>query len=478
MSERQKSTRSDGWIENELAGCSFRDGRHGKRLRKLLQQVAERIGGSIPWAGQDWANTKAAYRFFSNPRVSEEQILSGHFQATRNRIAANSALVLMLHDTTEFTFRRNDTAPIGIMHKSYIRKDKKGRPVQYTVCGVLMHSTLALTMEGVPLGLAAIKFWTRDEFKGCNALKRRINPTRVPIEKKESYRWLENLRQSTALSDHPGRCIHIGDRESDIYELFCTAQQLGTHFLVRTCVDRLTGDGTRTIAEEMKGVSIQGLHRIKLRNQYGKLTHTMLEIRYCRLVVCPPIGKQKNYPKLILTVIHAQERGQPQGRQRIEWKLLTDLPVRSRREAIEKIEWYGQRWKVETFHKVLKSGCRAEESRLRTAERLVNLVAVLSILSWRIFWMTMIHRSESEAAPELVFTELELYLLDMLISDQADCRRPAKSLATYLLKLARLGGYLARVHDPPPGNKAIWRGLVRLTDIELGAIIGAQFVGN
>jgi hypothetical protein len=85
--------------------------------------------------------------------------------------------------------------------------------------------------------LAAVKFWTRKKFKGTGALKKKINPTRVPIEKKESVRWLENVKQATELLAEPKRCIHIGDRESDIYELFCTAQEIGTHFLVRTIVD-------------------------------------------------------------------------------------------------------------------------------------------------------------------------------------------------------------------------------------------------
>jgi hypothetical protein len=480
MNKRQKfaDSASDSWIESELENSEFKDERHGKRLRKLLAQLAGQVGGSIPWAGQDWANTKAAYRFFSNPRVSEEEILGGHFAATRERIAACGALILMLHDTTEFTFHRNDVAPIGILHKSYMRKNKEGRPTHYTVCGILMHSSLAVTTEGLPLGLAAIKFWTRDEFKGCNALKKTINPTRVPIELKESYRWLENVRQSTALFQHPERCVHIGDRESDIYELFCAAQQAGTHFLVRTCVDRLAGDGSRTIADEMKHVAVQGLHRIEVRNKRGEISQAVLTIRYARMVVLPPIGKQKHYPSLILTVIHAQERGQPQGRDRIDWKLLTDLSVVSRRDAVEKLEWYAQRWKIETFHKILKSGCRAEDSRLRTAERLVNLVAVLCILGWRIFWLTMINRSEAGTTPEVGFTELELHLLDTLIRDKTGAGRHKKSLNTYLIKLARLGGYLARAHDPPPGNKVIWRGLTRLTDIELGAIIGAQLVGN
>jgi hypothetical protein len=480
MSNRQDDGdwRSDAWIESELAGSDFQDARHGTRLRKLLGQLADQVGGSIPWASRDWANTKAAYRFFSNPRVSEERILGGHFQATRERIASAGALILMLHDTTEFTFYRNDVTAVGVLHKSYTRTDAEGRPRHYTVCGMLMHSSLVVTPEGLPLGLAAIKRWTRDEFHGCNALKRKINPTRVPIDRKESYRWLQNLRQSTVLFQHPERCVHIGDRESDIYELFCTAQEVGTHFLVRTCVDRLAGDGSGTIADEMKHVPVQGLHRIDVRNKQGKVSRAVLEIRYCRLVVLPPIGKQKQYPKLILTVIHAQERDKPQGRDRIEWKLLTDLPVRSRREAVEKLEWYAQRWKIETFHKILKSGCKAEESKLRTADRLVNLVAVLCILSWRIFWITMIDRSEPGATPAIGFTELEVHLLDALYRDKPGAGGQKRSLHTYLMKLARLGGHLGRAHDPPPGNKVIWRGMTRLTDIELGAIIGAQLVGN
>jgi len=98
--------------------------------------------------------------------------------------------------------------------------------------------------------------------------------------------------------------------------------------------------------------------------------------------VRPPIGKQKRYPALELSVIHAQERGTPEGRAAIDWKLITDLPIRSAEEAVEKLGWYAQRWKIELFHKILKSGCRAEEARLRTAERLVNLLALFCILSW------------------------------------------------------------------------------------------------
>ena len=152
----------------------------------------------------------------------------------------------MLHDTTEFSYHRDDPEAVGILQKLAMGYVRGGQPGHYTTCGVLMHSSLVVTTDGLPLGLAAIKFWTRDKFHGANALKRSINPTRVPIEQKESYRWLENVRQSTALLAEPERIVHIGDRESDIYELFSIAHQAGTHFLLRTCVDRLAGDGDHT----------------------------------------------------------------------------------------------------------------------------------------------------------------------------------------------------------------------------------------
>ncbi len=122
-----------------------------------------------------------------------------------------------------------------------------------------------MTTEGPPLGLTAIKFWTRKKFKGTAALKKKINPTRVPIEK-ESIRWLGNVQQSTELLGDPGRCVHVGDRESDIYELFCAARQAGTHFVIRICVDRLAGDGDHTIADEMDEVAVKGRHRIHFRD--------------------------------------------------------------------------------------------------------------------------------------------------------------------------------------------------------------------
>jgi len=468
------------WVEREIEGCEFPDERLKTRLAKLLSQFSQKIGEALPTACQDWAATKAAYRFFDNPRVDESTILAGHFAATKSRIATAKGPILVLHDTTEFSFQRDRPETIGkTCRLPSCRLGKQ--PI--TKCGLLMHSSLAITPQGKPLGLTAIKFWTRKKFKGTNALKGRgidggkhsVNATRIPIEQKESIRWLENLEQSTQLVN-ADRCIHIGDRESDIYELFCLADKENTHFLVRTCVDRLAGTGRTTIAKKMKREPIQGTHQIEVLDAKRRPIQVELQLRYSQMIVRPPIGKHKKYPTLSLTVIHAWERGKPKGRKPICWKLLTNLPVENLDAAIEKVDWYAQRWKVETFHKVLKSGCKAEDAKLRTAQRLTNLIAVYCIIAWRVFWLTMVNRTNPKTSATAVFTEIEIAILNRLGGDPE--QPPPQNVAHYLLAVAKLGGYLNRKNDGPPGNTVLWRGLSRLTDIHLGVEISTELVGN
>src|SRR5260370_476875 len=368
------------WIDRELVGSEFTDVRLNKRFRKLFQQLSEGTGESIPLVCQDWANTKAAYRFLSNHRVNEGDILAGHFQSTHQRFVATDSTVLVLHDTTEFNYHREDIRSVGILHRlpaARGRRPKRPMP-QYGCAGIQSHSS----------------------------------------------RGEHNYRPPRALP------------------------------------------------------AVKVLHRIGVTDESGHQSEAILEIRYRRIRVLPPIGKQKQYPGLMLTVIHAQERGAPKGRERIDWKLITDLPVRSRGEAIEKLKWYSMRSKIATFHKILKSGCKAEESRPRTAQRLTNLIAVFCILSWRIFWLTMMNRAVPDASPTLAFTVLEICLLDQLAKVKDTQRPPTKSISTYLIRIARLGGYLARAGDAAPGNAVIWRDLARLTDIELGFALAARLVGN
>jgi hypothetical protein len=194
------------------------------------------------------------------------------------------------------------------------------------------------------------------------------------------------------------------------------------------------------------------------------------------MTVHPPIGKQQRYPALSLTVIHAHERGTPVGREPIRWKLLTNCPVDDLSCAIEKLDWYSQRWKSETFHKVLKSGCQAEQSKLRSAERLTNLLAVLCIIGWRVFWLTMMNRAAPEAPAEMALTRTEIEILDRMAVYPKHPTSP--TISHYVAVIAKLGGYLARAQDPSPGNMVLWRGLSRLTDIHIGFQLNHRIVGN
>ena len=345
-----------------------------------------------------------------------------------------------------------------------------------------MHTSLAVTTSGLPLGLSAVKFWTRDKFKGTTALKRRINPTRIPIETKESHRWLENLRQSIELLGSPDRCVHVGDRESDIYELFCLAQDIGTRFLVRVQTNRLAEplqaeavptDSAHRVFDQLARVPWAGSHDVLIDGEDGKIAS--LRLKFASVETLPPIGKQKRYRPQTLTYIHAQEVATPLDREQIDWKLVTNQPVNDFAGAVEKLGWYALRWKIEVFHKIMKSGLRAEEAKLRTAERLVTLLALITVVGWRIFWITMSARAHPDAESETVLTPSEIAALDRINAAHSKSPRAAnRTLAAYVLRIATLGGYLARAHDPPPGNMVIWRGLTRLQDITFGLTIASH----
>jgi hypothetical protein len=467
-----------GWLEDEVVSAGLPDKRLARRLRRLLDQMSAAPGQPVPAACGDWAATKAAYRFFDNPRVTEHGVLAGHFAATAMRCAASEEPILILQDTTEFIYSRARPDKIGFTKTINAGRYKASQPNVLTLCGVLMHSSLAITLKGTPLGLTAVKFWTRTKFKGTWTLKRHVNPTRVPIETKESYRWLENLRQSMALVDAPERCIHVADRESDIYELFCLAQDLGTRFLVRVQTNRLAAapadaepqHKAHRVFAQLAAAPWVGHHDVKI----GQDETARVHVKFAAIKTLPPVGKQKRYSPQLLTYIHALEIDPPADRPPIDWKLVTNLPVGDLAGAVEKLEWYALRWKAEVFHKVMKSGCRAEEARLETAERLAKFLALIAVVSWRIFFLTMSARARPEAEPETVLTSAEIATLDRIDAARPKPRIQRRTLVTYLLQIAMLGGYLARNPDPPPGNMVVWRGLTRLNDIAFGIAIGTR----
>jgi hypothetical protein len=202
---RSKSTSdTETWVDQELAGCEFKNERLCRRFGKLLEQVGSTMGQSIPFVCQDWAMPRRHIAFCPMSESMRRRSFLAIFRRPAIEQLQRIGLVLVLHDTTEFSYQRVDQEPIGISKLVPIpRRDLAGNMASFTTCAILMHSSLVVTTDGIPLGMAAIKFWTRKQFKGPDTLERKVNQTRIPIEKNESVRWLENLKQSTELLSSP-----------------------------------------------------------------------------------------------------------------------------------------------------------------------------------------------------------------------------------------------------------------------------------
>jgi len=303
----------------------------------------------------------------------------------------------------------------------------------------------------------------------------------VPIETKESFRWIDNVKRSNALFGKSSQCIHIGDREADIYELYSECQNSNSSFVIRVCNNRKLFNSEQKLFESVSKESAKGFYAVTITDKNGEKESVQVEVRFKKVNVMPPIGKEKNYPKPISACyIEVKEKmgSERRGEKcRVEWKLLTNLPVANFEDAFEKNQWYAMRWKIELFFKILKSGCKTEESKLRNANRLAKFITICSVIAWKVFWLTMLNRTNPVGKISQVLSERECDVLDkyMKVNKSLGLK---KSISDYLIDIAKLGGYLNRKSDPPPGNMVIWRGISRLNDLIIGFKLAKGLMGN
>ncbi len=314
------------WIDEEISGSKFKDKRLTERFRSILSALSAGDGQSIPQLCSTWAMTKATYRFLSNDRVEEHEILDGHFNQTSKRIRATDGPVLILHDTCEFSYKREDAERMGFTRKAPLpRSLAEGFRQEYKACGVLMHASLAVSSDGLPLGLTSARYWTRTDFKNTRQMKRHINPTRIPIEEKESIKWLQNLRATNdILKTDPSKCIHIGDRECDIYEFFCQCIEAETYFIIRTCVNRLAEESTVSEILALHGKGY--LHKVNFVDGNGEVQEARLNVKVKKVKLHPPIGKEKSCPDIEAFVISAVEEDPPASREPIRLEFHDQSP--------------------------------------------------------------------------------------------------------------------------------------------------------
>jgi hypothetical protein len=432
-----------------------------RRLNHRLVEIAEKLSvqptAPINQACDDWADTKAAYRLFDNEKVTPEKILSPHQRRTGERMAGYP-VVLAVQDTTILNYSHHPQTtglgPIGTEAQS--------------LQGLVMHTTLALTPEGMPLGVLTQDIWARPEGKEKLSKEER---RKRPIEEKESYKWLVAMQQTVELVPEGVQVVTVCDREGDVYELFALAEGLETHLLVRAAQNRALMDTEEgKLWDRVAAQPIAGYLKIQVPARDNEpAREATVAVRFCSVTLKPPPRPQMPdrdpLPPITLDAILVQEIDPPAGVTPLEWRLLTNVPVCTFEDAVERVRWYRTRWHIEVYHKVLKSGCKVEDCRLETADRLSRFLTLCSIIAWRLYWLTHINRHHPQEPCTTILAEHEWQALYATINRTTLIPHQPPTVHQAVRWIAQLGGFLGRKGDGEPGITVIWRGWQRLNDI-------------
>ena len=471
-----------GWADNEFEKVDLGDKRLDSRLIKLCDSLSKSPESPINQACADWSETKAAYRFFKNEKVDVERIMSAHRDKTSDR-AADHRSVLAIQDTSYLVYT-NHPRTIGLGKISL----KKGKNIDKIYSrGLVMHTCLAVSTDGTPIGLFDQKIFPRKlrpEHERRSTGGRYVQDS-LAVEDKESYRWIEALEATTNVSTN-AQVITVCDRECDFYDFFKSADKSSSAVLVRASQNRTVNRGSRYAEKNVSKLwdyimskPTVGFYRIdisgreKTKHCKGRTARVaQMEVKFGDFIMNPPRNNPKHksevLPNIKMCAIHVLEKHPPDGEDAVEWMLVTNQPVTTFDEACERICWYSLRWRIEMYFKVLKSGFRVEACRLGTADRLICYLTLMSIVAWRLFTITLIARTNPCIPCSNLLSKLEWTILAAKSSRNDSKRSTPPSIAEAVMLIAKLGGYLARKNDGPPGTIVLWRGWKRLMDIAEG----------
>jgi len=424
----------------------FGDVRRNERFVSIINNVSSQPGASIPKQTKRWYDTKATYEFFKNEAVSLESLKKA-IMMYGAKMVADEMTVLIAHDISNISY--NDLQAEGLGYLD----NKEGR-------GILCYSSIACTPEGLPLSLLYQHTWTRplEELGKSNKRKK------LAFEDKETYRWYEGMSEVNELLGNHIHKIHIADREADVYELFFHAYQSNTDLLIRARHNRLLSNGNHlwdNIAEQPVAATVS----LDIPDKTGKKKlKTEVEVRYHQVEILRPSNNKDSYESVTLTAIEIKEKnsGSKTEEDIIHWKLLTTLEITSVSDALKCVQWYTFRWLIERFHYVLKSGTKIEELQLKDAESLQKAVNVYSMAAFRVMQLVYESRHRPKVSCEVVLTKAQWATLYMLINDNNQIPEQPPSLQQAVMWIGRLGGYLGRKSDGPPGLKTVWQGYQQL----------------
>jgi Transposase DNA-binding/Transposase Tn5 dimerisation domain len=438
------------WVIHEFAQAALPDQRHRRRLQMIATAFAQKPTAPIPQACGSLAEAKATYRFVENEAISPAAIRAPHHQATLQRVCSHP-IILAVQDTTVLNYSTHPcTQGLG--------------PICHTrhSIGLLVHSTLAITPAGQPLGFLHNAVRARDRHARVCSRERR------KLADKESYKWIESLTACQAVAP---RCpdtmlVNITDREGDLYELFVQALRVPeggrVELLVRARHDRKLAEGSATLWQQVAHQPVAATLQVRV-GRHGdhprRLAH--LNIRFCAVQLKAPKRKAEQ-PSLRLWAIQAQEVHPPKGTTPILWQLLTTLPVTSAAEAIERVGWYAQRWQIEVIHKVLKSGCQVEQRQMETAQRLERALSIDLVVAWRILALCKAARELPDDPISDWLPAAQWQTLWGYVHQRTTVPKRSPPVRQAVRWIAQLGGFLGRKSDGEPGTTTLWRGLQQL----------------
>ena len=453
---------SDNWAENEFGSAPLGDKRLSERLVNIATFKAEMPGVSISKAvGGDKAAVKGYYRMIEKPDESAltmENILAPHRKQTIRRMQGQRT-VLCIQDGSDLNYNNLDDCE-GL--------DVVGTTNQTGVVtkGLRLHSTFVVGTNGIPLGVLKARTIPRNE----KLKKDKRLPRDIPVEEKKTFTWIEHHRDMVKVAaDMPNtRLIDLCDREADFFEFFDEQRRNPrVELLVRASHDRRIDPETKLFSG-VRATPVQSIIKVHVPRKSArpkksrqkasparKERNAKLEVRYMRFQMKQSYRSGDKKP-VDLWVVHALEKNPPEGNKAIEWFLLTTINIKVLKDAEQCLRWYCLRWQIEEWHRVLKSGCRIEDIAHKKAERLRRSIAIDFVIAWRIMLMKQMSRENPELPPEVLFSDIEILALKSYAKKKGHPAPDTVGAAVFIV--AKIGGYLARKSDPPPGNQILWRG--------------------
>jgi len=433
--------------KNDFDTVDFGDKRLNKRINQAVENFTKNTQKSILGAGESRSSAKGFYRLLSNKKFSHEKLEIAARESTIDRMEGT---VLLIEDTTDINLNGH----------------KKTEGLGYSsehVLGIKVHSCIAVKPEGLPLGLVTQYCDTRPEAK--STLTKAEKAAR-PIEEKESFRWIKMLDESTLYIPEEVKIITVCDREGDFYELYSKAQELGEDFVIRVTHDRNTESDDKVLSQIRRtktcGQVIVNIPRNSRTNIPARQVE--MEVAHCCVAIKKPTTvTDKTLPgSLTMNIVRITEINPKDGHLPIEWILATSLSINNADDVMTIVGYYIQRWKIERFHFVLKSGCNAEKIQQRTYEKIKSVLLIYSVIAMFIMTVTYIGRVLPDTPCDVFFDDDEWQILYRIIHKTNSAPAKPYSMKDAVQYLGQLGSYRRPPSDGHPGLNAIWNGLFKL----------------